>query len=78
MPEPIGSGRRFRRLAGKLAKDPTVRNPEALAATMGRRKYGAKRMAQLAAAGRRRAGEADDGGDDPAAESRARGKRTKV
>ena len=31
-----------------------VRNPKALAAVIGRRKYGAGRMAQMSAAGRRR------------------------
>lgn len=55
MSEKIGSGRRFRRLAGDLARQRGVKNPDALAAAIGRRKYGAKRMAELAQAGKRRA-----------------------
>lgn len=42
----------FNRLAGKL-KRRGARNPRALAAYIGRKKYGAKRMARKAAAGRR-------------------------
>lgn len=49
----IGAGgSRFRRLVGQLRLR-GVRNPEALAAWIGRRKYGARRFAQMAAAGRR-------------------------
>lgn len=54
MGEPIGSGRRFRQVEAAMAAK-GARNPAALAAHAGRQKYGAKRMAQLAAAGRRRA-----------------------
>lgn len=54
MGEKIGSGRRFQGLAAKLNRN-GVRNPAALAAAIGRKKYGAKRMAQLAQAGKRRA-----------------------
>jgi hypothetical protein len=51
-----GSGKNFRALKGKLARRKGVRNPGALAAHIGRKKYGAKRMAKMAAAGRRRRG----------------------
>ena len=59
--ENLGSGRRFRRLANQLAGRPGVKNPAALAYTIGARKYGAARMAELAAAGRRRADKAGSG-----------------
>lgn len=52
---PLGSGGRFKALEGKLAGRKGVTNPGALAAYVGRLKYGAKRMASMAAAGRRRA-----------------------
>ncbi len=50
-----GGGRRFKQLEGKLEHRKGVDNPGALAAYIGRRKYGAQRMAQMAAAGERRA-----------------------
>lgn len=53
--EKLGSGARFRGLAAKLAANPNVRNPNALAAYMGRQKYGTKRFQQLAKKGRERA-----------------------
>lgn len=49
----LGSGKRFRALKGKLKKR-GARNPGALAAYIGRKKYGKKRMAKMSAAGRRR------------------------
>jgi hypothetical protein len=49
----IGSGKRFSKLSGELRRK-GARNPDALAAHIGRKKYGAKRMAQLSASGRRR------------------------
>jgi hypothetical protein len=53
----LGSGARFKALAGKLARRKDgVKDPKAVAAAIGRAKYGAKRMAKLAAAGRRRKG----------------------
>jgi hypothetical protein len=55
MNEALGSGRRFRALAGQLAKSSHVKNPQALAASIGRKKFGAKRMAELASRGRQRA-----------------------
>lgn len=49
-----GGGGRFAQLEGKLEKRKGVDNPGALAAYIGRRKYGADRMAKMAAAGERR------------------------
>jgi hypothetical protein len=49
----LGGGGRFKKLAGSLAKK-GIRNPNALAASIGRSKFGGKRMAKMAAAGRRR------------------------
>jgi hypothetical protein len=50
----LGSGKRFSRLAADLAKEPGVRNPRAVAAAIGRKKYGKRRFAQLSAHGRKR------------------------
>ena len=50
----LGSGKRFASLKKKLRRK-GIRNPGALAASIGRKKYGAKRMAKMSAAGRRRA-----------------------
>lgn len=52
---PLGTGQRFAALESKLAGQ-GVRNPAAVAAAAGRRKYGAKKMAQMAAAGRKKKG----------------------
>jgi hypothetical protein len=41
----------FDRLKGELAKRPGVKNPAALAASIGKSKYGAKRFQQHAARG---------------------------
>lgn len=49
----LGSGVRFRRLKSQLKKR-GARNPGALAAYIGRKKYGSKKMAKMSAAGRRR------------------------
>ncbi len=49
----LGSGKRFKNLEKELAKK-GARNPKALAAWIGRKKYGSKKMAKLAATGRRR------------------------
>lgn len=48
------SGSRFAALVRKLEARGDVADPRALAAAIGRRKYGSKRFQQLAAAGRRR------------------------
>lgn len=50
----LGSGKRFASLKRKLGRK-GIRNPGALAASIGRKKYGKKRMAKMSAAGRRRA-----------------------
>jgi hypothetical protein len=50
----LGSGKRFSALKGKLAKR-GASDPGALAAWIGRKKYGAKKMASLSAHGRRNA-----------------------
>lgn len=49
----LGSGKRFAALKGKLAKKGAT-NPGALAAYIGRKKFGAKKMAKMSAAGRKR------------------------
>jgi len=48
----LGSGERFEQLRRELAAR-GVRNPDALAAWIGRKKHGKKKMAELAAHGRR-------------------------
>lgn len=48
----LGSGGRFKKLVGKL-KGKGARSPAALAAWIGRRKYGVKKFAKLSAAGRK-------------------------
>jgi hypothetical protein len=47
----LGSGGRFKQLTNKLKGK--VRDPKALAAAIGRKKYGKKKMAQLSAKGRK-------------------------
>lgn len=49
----LGSGARFRRLTASL-RTRGARNPAALAAWIGRRKYGRARFAALATRGRKR------------------------
>lgn len=48
----LGSGARFAALESKLASRPGVQNPAALAAYIGRRKYGNRRFQQLSQRGR--------------------------
>jgi hypothetical protein len=50
----LGSGARFKALKADLSKKKGVKNPGALAASIGRKKYGAKKFGQLSAAGRKR------------------------
>lgn len=50
----LGSGGRFKQLESKLAQKPGVEDPKALAAAIGRRKYGAQKMATMATKGRAR------------------------
>lgn len=51
---PLGTGERFKALTAKLKGK--VRNPKAVAAAIGRKKYGKKGFQKLAAAGRKRKG----------------------
>ena len=50
----LGSGERFKELKGELEKRKGVHNAGALAAFIGRKKYGAHKMAAMAAHGRGR------------------------
>ena len=47
----LGTGARFKALKGKLAKK-GAKSPGALAAWIGRKKYGAKKMSKMAAKNR--------------------------
>jgi hypothetical protein len=49
----LGAGGRFKRLTGELEKKGAT-DPAVLAAWIGRRKYGPKKFAKLAARGRQR------------------------
>jgi hypothetical protein len=49
---PLGSGQRFKTLESKLDRQ-GVKDPAALAASIGRKKYGAKKFNSLASKGRR-------------------------
>jgi|TARA_E500000178_G_C16531591_1_gene534688 hypothetical protein len=49
----LGTGTRFKKLTAKLKKQ-GVKNPKALAAAIGRKKYGKKKFQQLAARGKRK------------------------
>lgn len=49
---PLGQGGRFAALKQKLSKK-GVKDPGALAASIGRKKYGAKKMASMAAKGKK-------------------------
>ena len=52
----LGSGGRFKAFVSKLKKEgKSEESAKAIAASAGRKKYGAKKMAKMAAAGRRRA-----------------------
>jgi hypothetical protein len=51
----LGSGQRFAALENKLSHEAGVDNPAALAASIGRKKFGAPKMAKLAKAGKRSA-----------------------
>lgn len=48
----LGSGQRFSALTQQLAQKPGVTNPDALAASIGRKKYGKTRFQQLSAKGK--------------------------
>ena len=49
---PLGQGGRFAALEKSLSSKPGVTNPAALAASIGRKKYGAKKMSAWAKAGK--------------------------
>ncbi len=49
----LGTGARFAALSNKLSKQEGVSNPKALAAYIGRKKYGKKRVAKLSAKGKK-------------------------
>jgi hypothetical protein len=49
----LGSGKRFKNLANSLARK-GVQDPKALAASIGRKKWGSKKMSSLAKHGRER------------------------
>lgn len=49
----LGSGKRFKTLANKLARQ-GVNDPDAVAASIGRKKYGNAKMSSLAQKGRER------------------------
>jgi hypothetical protein len=50
----LGSGKRFAALKKKLGRRKGVKTPGALAAFIGRKKYGKKRFQKLAVKGRKR------------------------
>lgn len=50
----LGGGGRFAKLKSQLAKKPGIYNPDGLAAALGRKKYGASKMASMSAKGRSR------------------------
>lgn len=47
----LGGGGRFQKLEGKLAKEPGVKDPGAVAAAIGREKYGNEKMSAMSAHG---------------------------
>lgn len=49
-----GSGKRFASLEKKLAKEEGIDNPGALAAALGRAKFGAKKMSKMASAAKKK------------------------
>lgn len=50
----LGSGKRFKALANKIARSGNVDNPDAVAAAIGNSKYGVKKMHKMAMAGKKR------------------------
>lgn len=54
-PKPkLGNGERFRDLKNRLSKEKGVTNPGGLAAVIGAKKYGQKKMTAMASAGKRK------------------------
>jgi len=52
----LGSGKRFDQLENKLASRPGVKNPDALAASIGRKKYGPAKFEKLSQGGKKKGG----------------------
>jgi hypothetical protein len=50
----LGSGGRFKALTKKIAAKGKVSDPKAVAAAIGRKRWGATKMAEMAAAGRKK------------------------
>ena len=50
----LGSGKRFKSLANKIARSGHVDNPKAVAAAIGRKKYGNEKMQAMAKKGKER------------------------
>ncbi len=48
----LGGGGKFAKLKSELAKKPGIYNPAGLAAAIGRKKYGSKKMSSMAAKGK--------------------------
>ncbi len=51
----LGGGGRFAKLEKEIAKKGNVKDAAAVAASIGRKKYGAEKFQQMAATGRKRA-----------------------
>lgn len=49
-----GSGSRFKSCEARVGRNGKVKSPEKVCAAIGRSKYGGKKMAQMARAGRRK------------------------
>ena len=49
----LGSGERFAKLSNQLAHQPGVTDPKALAAAIGRKKYGNEKMQKMAEKGKK-------------------------
>lgn len=49
----LGTGARFKKLEHSIAAKGNVSDPGAVAASIGRKKYGEKKMAKMSAAGRK-------------------------
>lgn len=52
----LGSGLRFSRLQAHLSQEPGVRDPGALAASIGRKKFGQAKMTAMSQAGMKKKG----------------------
>ena len=49
----LGSGGRFAALKNKIAKEPGIKNPGAVAASIGIKKYGQQKMTSMAVKGKK-------------------------